>query len=147
MFRPTTGRPDTSATIPMIRHGGGGPQTADEPHRLEHLRRFVATVATRVASGGDLLILGPGTVRRLLIREIAEQDLPAEGPRDLACQASPPLTDRQLVARLRTFAGANVRRRGGVSHRKYVIRHATLQPWQHSHRVARWERRPPRERA
>lgn len=52
---------------PGVRHGGGGPpQTAGEPHRLEHLDRFVEQIANRLPPGDDLLILGPGTVRERL---------------------------------------------------------------------------------
>lgn len=46
---------------PTVRHGGGGrPQTAGEPHRLEHLERFVEQIASRIPSDDDVLVLGPG---------------------------------------------------------------------------------------
>jgi hypothetical protein len=96
---------------PAVRHGGGGsPQTAGEPHRLEHLKRFVAEIANRLPPGDDLLILGPGTVRERLTRQLSERDGRHGAIRDIACEASPPLTDRQLIARLRRFAGVEPRR-------------------------------------
>ena len=52
---------------PSIRHGGGGGrQTAGEPHRQEHLDRFVAMVAARLAEADAVAIIGPGPVREHL---------------------------------------------------------------------------------
>jgi hypothetical protein len=97
---------------PAVRHGGGGsPQSAGEPHRIEHLNRFVGDIANRLAAGDDLLILGPGTVHERLARQLSEGDERHGRIRDIACEASPPMTDRQLVARLRRFAGVEPRRR------------------------------------
>jgi hypothetical protein len=97
---------------PGIRHGGGGgSQTAGEPHRLEHLKRFVVDIAARLAPGDDLLILGSGTVHEHLARWLAEGDEHRKGRREIVCEASPPATDRQLIARLRRFAGVEPRRR------------------------------------
>ena len=98
---------------PAVRHGGGGgSQTAGEPHRLEHLGRFVENVASRLAPDDDLLILGPGTVCERLARHVRELDEHHGRHRDISREASPPLTDRQLIARLRHLAGADPRRRG-----------------------------------
>jgi len=97
---------------PAVRHGGGGPpQTAGEPHRLEHLDRFVEHIAGRLAPEDDLLILGPGTVPERLERLIREADTHHQRTRIVDCQASSRLTDRQLIARLRQFAGLAPRRR------------------------------------
>jgi hypothetical protein len=97
---------------PAIRQGGGGSaQTAGEPHRLEHLRRFVVEVANRLQAEEDLLLLGPGTVRDRLERYLAESDAHHGRHRDIASEASAPLSDRQLIERLRAFAGAEARRR------------------------------------
>jgi hypothetical protein len=97
---------------PSVRMGGGGPpQWASESHRLEHLDHFVEDVANLVAPDDDVLILGPGTVRERLERHLREGDEHHGRRRDLTCEASPPLTDRQLVARLRAVAGADPRRR------------------------------------
>lgn len=97
---------------PAIRHGGGGgsPQTAGEPRRLEHLKRFVLDVADRVGTVDDLLILGHGTVHERLARHLAESDANHGRRRAIICEVSPRLTDRQLIARLRRFAGVEPRR-------------------------------------
>lgn len=95
---------------PNVRHGGGRSQTAGETNRLEHLRRFVDLVAGRLEPGDDLLILGPGTVRERLTRKVAESDAHHRRTRSVVSEASPPITGRQLIARLRVFAGAETRR-------------------------------------
>jgi hypothetical protein len=96
---------------PAVRHGGGGiPKSAGEPRRIEHLNRFVGDIANRVVAGDDLLILGPGTVHERLARQLAASDEHHGRHRNIACEASPPMTDRQLMARLRRFAGVAPRR-------------------------------------
>jgi hypothetical protein len=96
---------------PAVRHGGGGsPQSAGEPHRIEHLNQFVRDIANGLATGDDLLILGPGTVHECLARQLSEDDGRHGRMRRIACEASPPMTDRQLMARLRRFAGIEPRR-------------------------------------
>ena len=102
---------------PAIRHGGSRPQTAGEPHRLEHLKQFVVDIAKRLPRGDDLLILGPGTVHERLKRHLSESDRRHGLHREIVCEASPPLTDRQLVARLRQFAGIEPRRRSVGAYR------------------------------
>ena len=102
---------------PAIRHGGGGPQSAGEPHRIEHLNRFVGAIANRLAVDDDLLVLGPGTVHERLARDLSESDGHHGRRRAVACQTSPPLTDRQLIARSRRFAGAEPRRRSVGAYR------------------------------
>jgi hypothetical protein len=96
---------------PGIRHGGGRPQTAGEPHRLEHLKRFVAHVADRAATDDDLLILGPGVVHERLARLVRESDREHARTRIVSSRTAAAATDRQLIARLRLFAGAAPRRR------------------------------------
>jgi hypothetical protein len=95
-----------------VRPGGGVPKAAGEPHRLEHLGQFIDDVLGRLPDDDDLLILGPGTVRERLEREVGERDRRHGRHRVVTCQASPPRTDRQLVARLRHLAGADAPRRG-----------------------------------
>jgi hypothetical protein len=103
---------------PAVRHGGGGsPQSAGEPHRIEHLNRFVDDIANRLVSDDDLLVLGPGTVHERLARQLSERDRRHRRIRHIACEASRPLTDRQLIARLRRFAGAEPRRRSVGAYR------------------------------
>lgn len=97
---------------PAFRHGGGGsPQTAGEPHRLEHRSQFIEAIASRIAGEADLLILGPGTVREHLERHIRDEDERRGRARDIRCEPAARLTDPQLVARLRHEAGMDPRRR------------------------------------
>jgi hypothetical protein len=97
---------------PMMRHGGGGsPQTAEEPHRLEHLARFMDQVAGRLPAHGAIAIIGPGTVREHLESVVRTADERRRATRPLTCEASTRLTERQLVARLRRLAGDEPRRR------------------------------------
>ena len=95
---------------PAVRHGGGRPQSAGEPHRIEHLNRFIGDIANRLACGDDLLVLGPGTVHERLARHLSDSDGRHGRHRVIDCVASPPLTDRQLISRLRRFSGAEPRK-------------------------------------
>jgi hypothetical protein len=97
---------------PGTRHGGGGPpQTAGEPHRLEHLARFLDAVAARLPRGEDLLVIGPGTVREQLARQLVEDDSRHRVVRAIRCEAAASMTHRQLAALLRRASGDEPRRR------------------------------------
>jgi len=116
---------------PGIRHGGGGaPQTAGEPHRIEHLERFVERVAGRLPPDDDVVILGPGTVRERLERRIRLDDEGRERSRLISCEASPRLTDRQLIARVRHVVGADPLRRTVGAYR-WTDRHSHRPPGEH----------------
>jgi hypothetical protein len=99
---------------PGIRHGGGGvSQTAGEPHRLEHLERFLEQVALRLPVEDDLVLIGPGTVREHLerrVRETDERQRRTRRTRRITTEASTRLTDRQLIALLRRLLGGEPRR-------------------------------------
>jgi hypothetical protein len=96
---------------PDIRHGGGGtPQTAGEPRRLEHLERFVESVMARVAPGEDVLCLGPGTVHERLARQISERNRQRHLDRCVRSEASSRQTRAQLIAGLRRAVGEEPRR-------------------------------------
>ncbi len=105
---------------PVVRHGGGGgggSQTAGEPHRIEHLNRFVGEIVDRLDTGDDLLILGGGPVHERLARQLSASDEHHGRHRHVATEASPPLTDRQLVTRARRFSGIEPRRHTVGAHR------------------------------
>ena len=96
---------------PTVRHGGGGhPQSAGEPKRIEHLDRFIGQVADHLSPDDDLLILGPGTVHEHLERLIRDRDTHHARSRRITCRASSRLTDRQLIAQLSRFSGHEPRR-------------------------------------
>lgn len=95
---------------PGIRPGGGGgaPATTGEPHRHEHMARFLEAVAARVPEG-DLELIGPGTTHEHLASVVSNRD--SHGPRRIEIAASGRLTQPQLVARLRHRVGHAPRRR------------------------------------
>lgn len=96
---------------PTIRHGGGRDPRAGEPHRLEHLARFLDAVTSRVAGVDDLLLLGPGTVREHLERRLRERSRPVDRPTPrITSEAAGRTTDPQLAARLRHYVGQEPRR-------------------------------------
>lgn len=94
-----------------VHAGGGAPKSAGEPRRLEHLAQFLDDVAGRLPDDDDLLILGPGTVPERLEHEVADRDRRHGCDRLVTREAASPLTDRQLVARLRHLTGADAPRR------------------------------------
>jgi hypothetical protein len=97
---------------PGVRHGGGGPpQTAGDPRRLERLARFLDAVACRVPGDEDLLLIGPGTVHERLARLVKERDLEHLVRRHVATERAARMTRRQLAARLGRAEGREARRR------------------------------------
>jgi hypothetical protein len=102
---------------PAVRHGGGGAQDAGEANRLEHLARFIDLVATHLPSDGELLILGPGTVRDRLGHRVRETERRIAGARTITIQTAGRLTEPQLIARLRQLAGVDQRRQTLGAHR------------------------------
>lgn len=112
---------------PAVRHGGGAAQDAGEASRLEHLARFIDLVATHVPADGELLILGPGTVRDRLEHRMRETERRTAGARRITVQTAGRLTEPQLVARLRNLAGVEPRRQPHGAHRRMVTpsRHAS----------------------
>jgi hypothetical protein len=95
---------------PSIRPGGGGgtAATSGEPRRLEHLARFLETVAARLPDG-DLELIGPGTTHEHLAHLIRAAD--PRATRLIRTAACDQRTERQLVAHLRHLAGHDPRRR------------------------------------
>ena len=68
-------------------------------------------MAARIEATDSVAIIGPGPVRDRLDREVRGADARRHVVRDVAAAASPRLTDRQLIARLRVLAGDVPRRR------------------------------------
>jgi hypothetical protein len=102
---------------PGFRHGGGGaPQTAGEPRRIEHLERFLDAVMARLPDEDDLLLLGPGAVHEQLERHVRERDAVHGVHREIACEPAAAATRAQLVARLRHAVGDEPRRRTARGH-------------------------------
>ena len=97
---------------PSMRHGGGGsPQDAGDPRRLEYLAKFVGEVAARVPAGIAVRVLGPGETREHLANFLRTEDRHHGVVRDIVDEASARLTQPQLIAVLRDLVGASPRRR------------------------------------
>jgi hypothetical protein len=102
-----------ASDVPAHRRSTGemGPDPSVETQRLDHLERFVASVAQRLPADDDVLLLGPGTVRGHLERYLRAADHGRDRPRALASEAAATMTERQLIARLRDEIGVPPRRR------------------------------------
>ncbi len=97
---------------PEVRHGGGRPsQNALERHRQEHLARFIDEVARRLPDDEDVIILGPGHVRDRLARQLIWSDAQHRVSRTVSVEPAGRLSERQLIARLRTLQGETPTRR------------------------------------
>jgi len=97
---------------PRIRSGGGGPpQTAGEPRRLEHIERYLDEVMVRMPDADDLLIVGPGTIREHLAARIRRVDERHRRGLSVSTQAAAPMTPRQLIAHARRAIGGEPPRR------------------------------------
>lgn len=91
---------------PEVRHGGGGPPTDRlERDRKRRLERFIEQVATRVPPAEAVHIVGPGVVRKRLGRVLRAEDRRLGRDRTVDSGAAAQLTERQLVADIRTLSG------------------------------------------
>ena len=91
------------------RHGGTGPRSAGEGHRLDHLRAFLAEVR-HLLPDDDLLLIGDGVVVERLAAVLRGDDAEHGRRRRIEVRRHAPLTEAQLLAELRDFAGSPPRR-------------------------------------
>ena len=68
-------------------------------------------MARAVTSEDDLLLVGDGEVVEHFAEYMRALDAHLGQPRRIVVEKSGPLTDRQLLARLRSFAGSPARRK------------------------------------
>ena len=94
----STGRPPTEE------HAGG------EGHRDEHMRTFLDQVAKVLPVDDDLLLVGDGEVVEHFADHIRTDDANHGRERRIQVEKSGPITERQLLARIRTFAGSPAKR-------------------------------------
>jgi hypothetical protein len=83
---------------------------AGEGHRDEHMRAFFARVSGTVPFDDDLLLLGDGEVVEHFARQIRVRDQSRDVDRRIEVDKSGPMTEPQLLARIRAFAGSSARR-------------------------------------
>lgn len=97
---------------PTAHHGGGsGPEDAERARRAR-LAAFVEDVAGHLPPDGDVLVVGPGLVRRRLERSLREDDRRLGRHRHVHTTAAEHLTEQELVARVRELAGDAPKRLG-----------------------------------
>ncbi len=94
----STGRPPTEE------HQGG------EGHRDEHMRTFLDQVAKAVPDEDDLLLVGDGEVVEHFADHIRTDDANHGRDRRIRVEKTGPITERQLLARIRAFAGSPAKR-------------------------------------
>ena len=103
------------STVPGRHRSTGRPPTqkhpAGEGHRDEHMRMFFDEVARAIPGDDDLLLVGDGEVVDHFADHVRAEDKRHGHPRRIGVEKSGPLTERQLLARLRAFAGSPARRK------------------------------------
>src|ERR1035437_2728080 len=105
-------RETVESQVPGWHRSTGRPPTEEHPagegHRDEHMRTFFAQVGANIAAGDDLLLIGDGEVVEHFARQMQSQGHGSS--RRVQVEKSGPLTEPQLLARLRTFAGSPAHR-------------------------------------
>ena len=94
------GRHRSTGSAPTEKHPAG------EGHRDEHMRRFFAQVAEAVPVEDDLLLVGDGEVVEHFAAQVRTEDDSRGRKRRIEVEKAGPPTERQLLARIRTFAGS-----------------------------------------
>ena len=82
----------------------------DEGHRDEHMRAFFDQVAQALAVDDDLLLVGDGEVVERFADRVRTADDSHGRTRRIEVEKGGPITERQLLARIRTFAGSPAKR-------------------------------------
>jgi hypothetical protein len=102
------------STVPGRHRSTGRPPTEEhlggEGHRDEHMRAFFDHVARVLPVDGDLLLVGDGEVVEHFAEQVRADDDSHGRKRRIEVEKGGPLTERQLLARIRTFAGSPAKR-------------------------------------
>jgi hypothetical protein len=102
------------STVPGRHRSTGRPPTEEHPggegHRDEHMRTFLDQVAHTVPVDDDLLLVGDGEVVEHFADHIRTDDANHGRERRLQVEKTGPITEHQLLARIRTFAGSPAKR-------------------------------------
>ena len=109
-----TVREHVDSLVPGRHRSTGRPPTEDHPagegHRDEHMRAFFAQVSAALPINDDLLLVGDGEVVEHFGHQIEAQDRGRAVGRRVEIDKSGPMTEPQLLARIRAFAGSPARR-------------------------------------
>jgi hypothetical protein len=102
------------STVPGRHRSTGRPPTEEHPggegHRDEHMRAFFDHVACVLPAADDLLLVGDGEVVEHFADHIRADDANHRRERRIEVEKSGSITERQLLARIRTFAGSSAKR-------------------------------------
>ena len=98
------GRHRSTGPAPTERHPAG------EGHRDEHMRTFFVEVARALPVDEDLLLVGDGEVVEHFAEQVRLKDESHGRMRRIEVEKGGPMTERQLLARVRAFAGSPARR-------------------------------------
>ena len=102
------------STVPGRHRSTGRPPTEEHPsgegHRDEHMRTFFDQVAHAMLLDDDLLLVGDGEVVEHFADHIRMDDVNHGRERRIQVEKSGQITERQLLARIRTFAGSPAKR-------------------------------------
>ena len=102
------------STVPGRHRSTGRPPTESHPagegHRDEHMRTFFAQVFHVLPVDHDLLLLGDGEVVEHFAELVRADDKSHGRTRRIEVERSGQITERQLLARVRAFAGSPARR-------------------------------------
>ena len=100
--------------VPGRHRSTGRPPTEERPagegHRDERMRAFFAQISTAVPPDDDLLLVGDGEVVEHFAHQIQAHDRSRSAARRIEVEKSGPMTEPQLLARIRAFAGLPARR-------------------------------------
>jgi len=102
------------SSVPGRHRSTGRPPTEDHPagegHRDEHMRTFFAAVAGVLPVDDELLLIGDGEVVEHFADQVRADDRSHGRQRRIEVEKRGELTERQLRASTRAFAGAPARR-------------------------------------
>ena len=109
-----TVRHPIDSTVPGRHRSTGRPPTEEHPggegHRDEHMRVFFDHVVRTLAVDDDVLLVGDGEVVEHLADRIRADDANHHRERRIEIEKSGPMTERQLLARIRAFGGSSAKR-------------------------------------
>src|SRR5512135_2531008 len=94
------GRHRSTGAAPTERHPAG------EGHRDEHMRTFFVEVAQALPTSDDLLLMGDGEVVAHFAEQVRGDDDSHGRKRRIEVEKGSSVTERQLLARVRAFAGS-----------------------------------------
>jgi hypothetical protein len=109
-----TVREKFDSEVPGRHRSTGRPPTEDHPagegHRDEHMKVFFTRVGAIVPFDDDLLLVGDGEVVDHFAQHIKTHDQSRNVYRRVEIAKSGPMTEPQLLARIRAFGGTPARR-------------------------------------